>query len=73
MPLTDRVKQIMSWYGSDNPGVRANLVRMMNHGTLAGTGKLVGAGRAGKNILVVSSLVHALAEDTGKIAWKHQP
>jgi fructose-bisphosphate aldolase, class I len=41
MALTDRVKQIMSWYGSDNPGVRANLVRLMNHGALAGTGKLV--------------------------------
>jgi class I fructose-bisphosphate aldolase len=41
MALTDRVKQIISWYGSDNPGVRANLVRMMNHGILAGTGKLV--------------------------------
>lgn len=41
MPLTDRVKQIISWYGSDNPGVRANLVRMMSHGTLAGTGKMV--------------------------------
>ncbi len=41
MALTDRVKQIISWYGSDNPGVRANLVRLMNHGTLAGTGKLV--------------------------------
>jgi class I fructose-bisphosphate aldolase len=41
MPLTDRVKQIISWYGSDNPGVRANLVRMMNHGALAGTGKFV--------------------------------
>jgi class I fructose-bisphosphate aldolase len=41
MALTDRVKQIISWYGSDNPGVRANLVRLMNHGTLAGTGKMV--------------------------------
>ena len=41
MALTDRVKQILSWYGSDNPGVRANLARMMNHGALAGTGKLV--------------------------------
>lgn len=41
MALTDRVKQILSWYGSDNPGVRANLVRMMNHGALAGTGKMV--------------------------------
>jgi class I fructose-bisphosphate aldolase len=41
MPMTDRVKQILSFYGSDNPGVRANLARMMNHGYLAGTGKLV--------------------------------
>jgi fructose-bisphosphate aldolase, class I len=41
MALTDRMKQILSWYGSDNPGVRANLVRMLNHGNLAGTGKMV--------------------------------
>ncbi len=41
MALTDRVKQILSWYGSENPGVRANLVRMLNHGNLAGTGKMV--------------------------------
>src|SRR5437764_7477437 len=41
MPMTDRVKQILSFYGSDNPGVRANLARMMNHGYLSGTGKLV--------------------------------
>ncbi|MBX3201751.1 MAG: class I fructose-bisphosphate aldolase [Labilithrix sp.] len=41
MALTDRVKQILSWYGSDTPGVRANLVRMLNHGNLAGTGKMV--------------------------------
>src|SRR5512135_1727547 len=41
MPLTDRVKQILSWYGSESPGVRANLARLMNHGALAGTGKLV--------------------------------
>ncbi|MDO9020497.1 MAG: class I fructose-bisphosphate aldolase [Deltaproteobacteria bacterium] len=41
MALTERVQQILSWYGSDNPGSRANLVRMLNHGTLAGTGRLV--------------------------------
>lgn len=41
MALTDRVKQILSWYGSDSPGVRANLVRMLNHGNLAGTGRMV--------------------------------
>jgi len=38
---TDRVKQILSWYGSDNPGTKANLFRMLAHGQLAGTGKLV--------------------------------
>ncbi len=41
MAPTDRVRQILSWYGSDNPGTRANLVRLLNHGTLAGTGRLV--------------------------------
>jgi class I fructose-bisphosphate aldolase len=41
MPLTDRTKQILSWYGSDNPGTKTNLARLMNHGTLAGTGKFV--------------------------------
>lgn len=41
MRNTDRVKQILSWYPSDNPGVLANLARLMNTGTLAGTGKLV--------------------------------
>ena len=37
----DRVKQILSWYSSDNVGVKTNLARMMNHGSLAGTGKFV--------------------------------
>jgi class I fructose-bisphosphate aldolase len=41
---TDRtraVDQIMDHYRSDEPGVRANLYRMLNSGRLAGTGKLV--------------------------------
>src|SRR4051794_22446800 len=38
---TDRVRQILSWYSSDNPGVQANLARLMMTGTLAGTGKFV--------------------------------
>jgi class I fructose-bisphosphate aldolase len=38
---TDRVRQILSWYPSDNPGTLTNLARLMNHGTLAGTGKFV--------------------------------
>src|SRR6201995_4792419 len=41
MPATDRVKQILSWYGSDNPGVKENLYKLMNPGNLAGTGKFV--------------------------------
>jgi class I fructose-bisphosphate aldolase len=39
--LTDRVKQILSWYAGENPGVLTNLARLMNTGTLAGTGKFV--------------------------------
>lgn len=38
---TERVRQILSWYGSDNPGTKANLARMLNFGRLAGTGKMV--------------------------------
>jgi class I fructose-bisphosphate aldolase len=36
-----RVKEIMSWYASENPGVQANLYRMLMTGRLAGTGKFV--------------------------------
>ena len=39
--MNDRVKEILSWYRSDNPGTLANLHRLMNSGRLAGTGKLV--------------------------------
>jgi len=39
--MTDRVREILSWYGSDNPGTLTNLARLLTHGRLAGTGKLV--------------------------------
>jgi fructose-bisphosphate aldolase, class I len=39
--MTPRVREILSWYGADNPGVLTNLSRMLNHGRLKGTGKLV--------------------------------
>lgn len=39
--MTKRVREILSWYESDNPGTLTNLVRIMNHGKLAGTGKFV--------------------------------
>jgi fructose-bisphosphate aldolase, class I len=41
MASTDRVKEILSWYASENPGTRTNIARLLNAGTLAGTGKLV--------------------------------
>jgi class I fructose-bisphosphate aldolase len=39
--MTSRVKEILSWYGSDNPGTLTNLARLLNHGKLGGTGKMV--------------------------------
>ena len=39
--MTPRVREILSWYGSDNPGTLSNLAKLMNHGRLNGTGKLV--------------------------------
>lgn len=39
--MTPRVREILSWYGADNPGVLTNLARLLNAGRLAGTGKLV--------------------------------
>ncbi|WP_437940830.1 class I fructose-bisphosphate aldolase [Sorangium sp. So ce341] len=41
MALTSRVEQILSWYASENPGTLTNLVRLLNHGALAGTGTMV--------------------------------
>src|ERR1700682_425231 len=37
----ERIRQILSWYPADNPGTLTNLARMLNHGTLGGTGKMV--------------------------------
>lgn len=41
MASNERVKEILSWYSADNPGTLTNLARMLNHGTLGGTGKMV--------------------------------
>lgn len=38
---TNRVKEILDWYRSENAGTLTNLARMLNHGTLAGTGNMV--------------------------------
>jgi class I fructose-bisphosphate aldolase len=39
--MTPRVKEILSWYGADNVGTLSNLARLLNHGRLGGSGKLV--------------------------------
>src|SRR5262245_30864246 len=39
--VTARAREILSWYSADNPGTKANIARLLNHGALAGTGKLV--------------------------------
>jgi len=39
--MGDRVQEILSWYGSDNPGTKTNLARLLGSGKLAGSGKLV--------------------------------
>ncbi len=39
--MNERVQDILSWYGSDNAGTRMNLARLLGHGKLGGTGKLV--------------------------------
>jgi class I fructose-bisphosphate aldolase len=39
--MTERVREILSWYSSDNPGTLTNLARLMNTGRLGGTGKFV--------------------------------
>ena len=41
MRMTNNVKKILSNYESDNPGVKANLARILMSGKLGGTGKLV--------------------------------
>ena len=41
MKMTVNIKKILKNYESDNPGVKANLARILMSGKLAGTGKLV--------------------------------
>jgi class I fructose-bisphosphate aldolase len=39
--MGNRVQEILSWYSSENPGVLSNLYRILTHGRLGGTGKLI--------------------------------
>jgi len=41
MKITQRVRKILANYESDNPGTKGNLARILMHGRLGGTGKLV--------------------------------
>lgn len=41
MTFTPTVKNILSWYESDNPGTKANIARILTQGRLGGTGKLI--------------------------------
>ena len=41
MRVTQKVKKILSWYESDNPGTKSKLASIMMTGKLAGTGKIV--------------------------------
>mgnify|MGYP003393592019 CR=1 FL=1 len=41
MKSTPKVREILSWYESDNPGTKANLARMLRAGRLGGTGRMV--------------------------------
>jgi class I fructose-bisphosphate aldolase len=36
-----RVRDILTWYSSDNAGTKANLARLLQHGKLGGSGRLV--------------------------------
>src|SRR5262245_19360300 len=39
--MTERVREILSWYSSDNPGSLTALARLLNTGRLGGTGRFV--------------------------------
>jgi class I fructose-bisphosphate aldolase len=41
MKITQRVKKILANYESDSPGTKTNLARILMHGKLGGTGRLV--------------------------------
>ncbi len=41
MKITPKVRKILSWYESDNPGTKANLARILMQGRLGGSGHLV--------------------------------
>jgi fructose-bisphosphate aldolase, class I len=41
MRVTQTVRTILDWYEGDNPGVKANMARILSTGRLGGTGKVL--------------------------------
>jgi class I fructose-bisphosphate aldolase len=41
MKVTQKVRKILSHYESDNPGTKSQLARILMHGKLGGTGKML--------------------------------
>lgn len=41
MKINGQIQKILGYYESDNPGTKANLARILMHGKLGGTGKLL--------------------------------
>lgn len=39
--MNDRIREILGWYGADDPGTLTNLARLLQAGRLAGTGRLL--------------------------------
>jgi class I fructose-bisphosphate aldolase len=39
--MSDRIREILGWYQGENPGVLTNLCRLLNHGRLGGTGRMI--------------------------------
>jgi fructose-bisphosphate aldolase, class I len=39
--MSSTTREILSWYSSDSPGTLTNIARLLNHGRLGGSGKLV--------------------------------
>lgn len=41
MQISGPVREVLSWYDGERPGVKANLARMLMHGLTGGTGRLL--------------------------------
>lgn len=39
--MSERIREILSWYRGENPGVLTNLSRLLQHGRLGGTGYMI--------------------------------